>query len=308
MNKASHQNKVSVIIPTHNRAELLRCAIASALEQTFKDLEIIVADDNSTDHTREVVRSFQDRRIKYIRKDDNTGPSATRNTAILASGSEYIAFLDDDDEWLPDKLQKQVKLLDKSLPNICGVYSNRLVIDKLSDRIISANPRSEKLSGNLLYQLAIGNPIHTSTVLIRKRCLQEVGLFDETISYMEDRDLWIRLSSNWDFEYIDDPLTIAHVHKQGHLSRSLEGQTAGREKLLERYNHLFKKNRKNLGKLYIHQGVQYCQSKRMRKGRKNIVRGLRLYPYTVKAYLHFLASLFGPRIYGSLRKMISVRT
>lgn len=300
--------KVSVIIPTHNRAEFLRSAIASVIKQTFKNLEIIVADDNSRDNTREVVRSFQDRRIKYIWKENNNGPSATRNAAILASEGEYIAFLDDDDEWLPDKLQKQVKLLGKSLPSICGVYSNRLVIDKSSDKIISANPRSEKLSGNLLYQLAIGSPIHTSSVLVRKMCLEEVGLFDETISYMEDRDLWIRLSLNWGFEYIDEPLTIVYAHKQGHLSESLEGQTAGREKLLERYKYLFKKNRKRWGKLYVLQGVQYCQLKNMKKGRKNIVRGLKINPYSIKGYLHFLSSLLGPGMYESLRKRTKVLT
>ena len=122
--------KVSVIIPTYNRAEFLRSAIESALSQTFKDLEVVVADDKSTDHTREVVESFKDRRIKYILNEGKKGPSATRNTAILASEGEYIAFLDDDDEWLPDKLQRQVEVLDKSQPNICGVYSNRLFIDK----------------------------------------------------------------------------------------------------------------------------------------------------------------------------------
>ena len=100
--------KVSVIIPTYNRAELLPLAIKSALNQTFNDIEIIVSDDKSTDDTREVVRSFADERIKYVLNKGKKGPSATRNTAILASEGEYIAFLDDDDEWLPDKLQKQI--------------------------------------------------------------------------------------------------------------------------------------------------------------------------------------------------------
>ena len=101
----------------------------------------------------------------------------------MASEGEYIAFLDDDDEWLPDKLQRQVEVLDKSQPNICGVHSNLLVIDKMTGKIIPYNPGTKKLKGNLLNQLSIGDPIRTSTVLIRKRCLDEVGLFDETISY-----------------------------------------------------------------------------------------------------------------------------
>ena len=168
--------KVSVIIPTHNRAEFLRCAIESVLRQTFTDLEIIVSDDKSTDHTQEVVKGFKDMRIKYIFNDGHNGPSATRNKGILASEGEYIAFLDDDDEWLPDKLQRQVEILGKSQPNICGVYSNRLFIEKTTGKIISDNPGADILKGNLLHQLVIKNPITTSTAVVRKSCLDEIGL------------------------------------------------------------------------------------------------------------------------------------
>ena len=293
--------KLSVIIPTYNRAEFLRTAIESALNQTFNDIEIIVSDDKSTDYTREVVESFEDERIKYVRNEGNKGPSATRNTAILASEGEYIAFLDDDDEWLPDKLQRQVEVLDKSQPNICGVYSNRLFIDKKSSKVLSDNPGTDQLKGNLLYQLMIKSPIHTSTVVIRKRCLDEIGLFDETISYMEDRDLWIRLSIKWDFEYISTPLTKAYVHGFAHLSRNLEGQTAGRERLLERYHHLLKQNRKSWGALYLCLGTQYCQLKQMKKGRKNIVQGIIKYPFSKIAYFHLFSSFFGPSNYQRLR-------
>jgi glycosyltransferase involved in cell wall biosynthesis len=293
--------KVSVIIPTYNRAELLRSAIESARNQTFKDLEIIVSDDKSTDHTREVVESFKDPRIKYVLNEGKKGPSATRNTAILVSEGEYIAFLDDDDEWLPDKLQRQVELLDYSLSNICGIYSNRLFIDRKSDKILSDDPGTEKHQGNLLYQLMIKSPIHTSTVVIRKSCLDEIGLFDETISYMEDRDMWIRLSMKWDFEYITKPLTKAYVHGFSHLSRNLEGQTAGREKLLERYHDFFKKNKKSWGALYLCLGAQYCQMKQMKKGRNNIIKGIIKYPFSKIAYFHLFSSFFGPSNYQRLR-------
>ena len=302
MKSTSCRIKVSVIIPTYNRAEFLRSAIKSALQQTFTDFEIIVSDDRSTDHTREVVESFKDKRIKYVRNEGNKGPSATRNTAISISKGEYIAFLDDDDEWIPEKLRSQVNLLDKSPPEICGVYSNRLMINKSNAKIVSTNPGTEKLRGNLLYQLAKKSPIHTSTVIVRKKCLDEVGPFDETMSYMEDRDLWIRLSINWDFEYIDEPLTKAYFHSNGHLSHNLKGQTEGREKLLERYQPLFKKNKESWGKLYLCLGAQYCQLKKMKKGRKNILKGIKIYPFNKIAYLHLFSSLFGPSGYQRLRK------
>jgi len=308
MKSPLYQKKVSVIIPTYNRAEFLRSAIVSALNQTFKDIEMIVADDKSTDHTREVVRSFKDKRIKYIMNENNMGPSATRNSAILASKGEYIAFLDDDDEWIPEKLQKQVELLDKSPPNICGVYSDRLIIDRLSNKIVSEGLQSNKVRGNLLSQLAMRNQINTCTVLVKKKCLDEVGLFDETISYMEDRDLWIRLSLNWDFEYINEPLTRTFVHKQGHLSARLKEQIKGRETLLTRYSNLFNQDKKTWSKLHLLQGAQYCQLKDMKKGRKNFVRGIKIYPLNFYAYFHLLSALLGTNAYQRLRKSFRIST
>ena len=295
--------RVSVIIPTYNRAEFLHSAVQSALNQTFKDLEIIVSDDKSTDHTKEVVRSFKDERIKYICNKGNKGVSAARNTAILASKGEYIAFLDDDDEWLPDKLQRQVEVLDKSQTKICGVHSNLLIINKMTGKSIPYNPNTKKFKGNLLNQLLIGDPLRTSTVLVRKRCLDEIGLFDETISYMEDRDLWIRLSKNWDFEYISEPLIKYYVHGNAQLTRNLEAQTEGKEKLLERYQHLFKKNKWYYGQSYIQVGVWYCQLKKMKEGRKNIIKGIKIYPFKTIAYFHLLSSLLGPNNYQRMRKL-----
>lgn len=298
--------KVSVIIPTFNRATFLKCAIESVLNQTYNDFEAVVVDDNSSDHTHKVVESFRDSRIKYHRHDENKGPSAARNTAILTSTGDYIAFLDDDDTWFRNKLEKQIELLDRSHQDICGVYSNRIVLDKATNRVISSKPKSDKLKGNLLSQLLIGSPIHTSTVMLRKKCLDEVGLFDETMSYMEDRDLWIRLSLKWAFEYINYPLSIAYVHKQGHLSERLLGQTAGRERLLKRYSKLFSQNKKSLSKLHLLQGAQYCQLKNMKRGRKNILKGIKINPFNFKAYLHLVSSIFGQSTYQFLRKSFRI--
>lgn len=98
---------VSVVIPTYNRAHLVGRAIQSVLNQTYQDFEIIVVDDGSTDNTEEVVKSFNDPRIRYIRHDQNRGGSAARNTGIKMARGEYIAFQDSDDEWLPEKLESR---------------------------------------------------------------------------------------------------------------------------------------------------------------------------------------------------------
>src|SRR5919106_1816578 len=115
--------KVSVIIPTYNRVESLPLAIKSVLAQTFQDFEIIVVDDASHDNTPAVIARFNDERIRYIRHDTNKKISASRNTGVLNSRGSYIAFLDDDDEWLSEKLQLEVDLLDNSPLKTGAVYT-----------------------------------------------------------------------------------------------------------------------------------------------------------------------------------------
>src|SRR5262249_34375929 len=128
--------QVSVIIPTHNRAKSLQAAITSVLNQTYRDFEIIVVDDASKDNTEHVVRRFRDERIKYIRCAVNKGEAGARNKGVKASAADYIAFLDDDDEWLPRKLELQVALMDSCSLKVGGVYSGYVEIDKTTGRII----------------------------------------------------------------------------------------------------------------------------------------------------------------------------
>ena len=296
--------KVSVIIPTHNRSEMLKKAIDSVLSQTFKDFEINIVDDNSHDNTELTVSKYKDNRINYVFNKGKNGPSVSRNKGIAMASSEYVAFLDDDDEWLPEKLEKQIAILDSCTKDVCGIYSNRLMINKLNGETYSENPGVGKLRGNLLYQLMIKNPIHTSTLVVRRECFEKIGYFDETMQYMEDRDLFIRLSMNWDIEYLDEPLTKAYYHGGEHLSRNLEGQTQGREIILDRYQKYFRKNKKIWSKLFICLGAQYCQLGDMKKGRSNLLKGIVIYPYHLVAFYHLLTSLLGIKAYQRIRLIL----
>src|SRR2546426_4401729 len=151
--------KVSVIIPTHNRAEFLRSAITSVLNQTFQDFEIIIIDDVSKDHTREVIANFNDARIKVIYNQVSKGAAGARNIAIMNSNCEYIAFLDDDDEWLPEKLKIQTCLLDNSPPEVGGVCTGCFIIEEVGGRVLSmVNPE--------MIDLSKGNSIATSSILL----------------------------------------------------------------------------------------------------------------------------------------------
>ncbi len=205
--------KVSVAIPTYNYARFLGEAIQSVLDQTFEDFELIIVDDGSTDSTREVVMSFKDGRIKYIYQK-NRGVSAARNTGITASVGEYVAFLDADDMWLPQKLALQVKAMD-SAPRAGVVYTDHYHFDPrtgLVTRTSFQNRKRPPPRGRVLEQFIesfLGTP---STLLIRRDVFAQVGMFDETLKGCEDDDMLFRMASRFEFEVVPEPLIKKRMH------------------------------------------------------------------------------------------------
>jgi len=221
--------RVSVIIPTYNREEYVQVAIESVLQQTYRDLEIIVCDDGSTDNTVEVLKSIQARSDLPIIIDVlpyNLGVSAARNRAIFLSHGELIAFLDSDDSWKPDKLEKQVAFLDEH-PDFIGVGCKLERIkkdDKLSkpsDTIKPLDPSKE------LFQLLYRCYITTSCFLVKKDALILAGLFDLRLRKSEDRDLWWRLPRLGRLGYINEPLVnyLAHKSNLSHTMNKVTGET-----------------------------------------------------------------------------------
>jgi len=183
---------VTVIIPTFNRASIVGRAIRSVLGQTYPDWELLVVDDASTDGTEREVRSYSDKRIKYIRHQNNRRVSAARNTGIRCARGEYVSFLDDDDEWLPEKLEREVEVLQNSDPDVGLVYSGKTVYDELG-RVLQV--RMPTLSGwvydAMLDRHFIGSP---SRVTVRKQVLDRVAGFDESFVNCQDYDLWLRVA------------------------------------------------------------------------------------------------------------------
>jgi len=280
---------VSVIIPTYNRAEFLRLAITSVLNQTFQDFEIIVVDDASEDHTHEVVSDFSDKRIKYIRHEANTRVSAARNTGVLSASGDYIAFLDDDDEWLPGKLQIQVTLLEDSTSTFGGVYTGCVRIDRPTGQI--SQLVVPKRRGNIYNDLLKSNFIVTSTVLLRRKCFDRVGLFDESIEFWEDYDIWIRVSKEFHFECVPESLVKYWFHGNqlstniGVLIRALEAQ-------IRMYGGSFSLHKKYFSNRYLSLAIFYCYAGNMGKAREAYLKAIKIYPFTIKVYFYFsLASL-----------------
>jgi len=282
--------KVSVIIPTHNRADLIHSTISSVLNQTFQDFEIIVVDDASKDNTPEVVSSFDDGRIKYIRNEINKGDAVARNVGVINSSYEYVAFLDDDDEWVPEKLEKQVNLMENSPQEVGCVHTGALSIDKVNKKELEIKASGKR--GDLFDEMLMGNYIITSSLLSRKACFERVGLFDESIPYCSDYDMWIRISREFKFEYINQPLVKYHVH-ENKLSNNPGLVIKGIETLLKKYDQLFASNRKGLSQHYLALGVFYCYSGNVKRGREAFLRAIKLYPFGLKNYFNLCICLLG---------------
>jgi glycosyltransferase involved in cell wall biosynthesis len=185
--------KVSIIIPTYNRAHLIKQSVQSVLEQSFQDFEIVIVDDGSADNTGQVISDMgRPEKIIYIYQE-NQGRSKARNKALQISTGRYIAFLDSDDVFLPNKLQVQVDYLD-SYPDIGMVYASAACDDEFGNPLGFTYQASAQ--GHIYQQIAFYIPLTVilPTVMIRREIIERVGHFDENLNRFEDTDYWRRIS------------------------------------------------------------------------------------------------------------------
>jgi glycosyltransferase involved in cell wall biosynthesis len=202
--------KVDIIIPAYNAAKYLAAALASVEAQTFEDWRILLIDDGSTDNTAEVAAPFMARlgqRFTYIRQE-NQGLPAARNTAIRNSSAEYMALLDSDDIWLPCRLAESLSYLE-SHPRVGVCHSSVAFVDetgKILQTFNTPQKHGEGMIAPYIYMRKVQLPC--PTVTFRRRCIDTVGLFDETMRATEDRDLWFRIALHFEVGFI--PKVLAH--------------------------------------------------------------------------------------------------
>lgn len=230
---------VSIILPTYNRAHILERTIKNMLEQTWRDWELIIVDDCSRDNTEEVVKCFDDLRIRFIKHENNKGEAAARNTGLAHARGALIANQDSDDLWLPQKLKEEVALLSQAPPSVGGVYS-QIKRTYLDGSVAYAPPLSfPQTEGNLFLVFLRGDFYITSqAMLVKKECIDALNGFDENLRLLNDADFCIRFAKKYELRY--NP----HIRVTGDVTPDSQSQNFS--KRLEAREYLLKKHEEDL--------------------------------------------------------------
>lgn len=279
---------VSVIMPTYNRKGMVERAIESVLKQTYQNLELLVVDDGSSDGTADAVAHFcKDPRFHY-QCQQNCGQSAARNRAIAAASGDLIAFLDSDNYWALDKLRRQLNFWSGKV-GYDILYSECISIDIVGNILKSAE-LTQRPSGQILNQLVLGNFITNNTVLISRRCFQELGGFDESLRIAEDYDLWLRFATRYAFLYHPEQVTYYCVEGE-RLSAREEENIKFNFKILGRFFQQYPDRvtpwgqRKALGNLLVWQ-IESRWNKGVHPSVRDVLHSLSCNPLDLRVWRH----------------------
>lgn len=292
---------VSVVLPTYNRAPVLGRAIRSVLAQTYSDLELIVVDDASDDRTEEVVADFDDPRLVYLRQERRSGVGRARNTGIRAAGASLIAFQDSDDEWLIDKLSRQVAAMREAGDDtglVCGGY----IVLAANGRVRYIRPTDRMQHGDWGADNIFDFRFIAPTWLVRLDTIERAGLFDETLPNLEDWELAFRLYRHCRIVALDRPLLVKHGSTDG-LNANMPSRGRSLAVIAERHGDLWTDHPRVLAKLYRSRGHCLCSIGDVQAGRDSLRQALRLDPQSFRCWLQWLASWGGHRAYRRLSRL-----
>lgn len=279
----------SIIIPTYNRAHLLPRAIKSVLAQTFTNFELIVVDDMSMDNTAATVKGFNDPRIRYLHRTKNGSAAASRNTGIKSAKGTYIAFLDDDDEYLPEFLERTAQVLENTPISTALTWCGTLTVKDTPNGEVQISkglwqPQftdRESAYCSFLVSRRIGT---NCGITVRSQAFQEIGLFDETLRKAEDTDFLIRMVRCFEFTVVPAHLVKIHVHSGPQL-------TVYDQSMANAYARIIGKNIDTLRKhppiwtaLHYKTGWLYYHGGNKQKARTYIRRALRRNPLHLKSW------------------------
>ncbi|WP_457556957.1 glycosyltransferase family 2 protein [Candidatus Harpocratesius sp.] len=287
---------ISVIITTYNRALMIGKAINSVLNQTYRNFELIIIDDGSQDNTKEIVKEWQKKsdKIRYKLLTSNYGANIARNEGIKLSKGNYLAFLDSDDEWFPQKLEKQIEIFRNSKdPKLGIVYCG--MIKKYSKGLISF--KNDKKSGNLFQNLLISNFIGGASVpLIRRKVFENCGMFNKSKVFQkggsQDYEMWLRIASKYNFGVVPEILVKYNIIKD---SVSLNSEFSNPSKRIKarlfiwrKYWTYFEKYKKPYTSLIIAIGPGLIRLGKTNLATKYLKSAVNFTPHSFNLYYHLL--------------------
>lgn len=265
--------KVSVVIPTCNRPELLKRAVRSVLAQTFQDFEIIVVDDGMKERAETALRQFHDPRIKYFRNETSLGGGGTRNRGIDEARGEYIAFLDDDDEWMPEKLDKQIRAFSAASPR-AGFIMSSVCVRKGDIEEVNRIEDGERDFLRITLRRLKG--FLTSALMVKGEILREVGGFDTLFPSHQEMDLIVRISQRYTGVGISEPLAVNYIDEgREHIGGNIQKRIAGREMFIEKHRNLIDQEPALASLHHYWLGIMYRNAGDKNASRKHFVQSFR---------------------------------
>ncbi|OGF50359.1 MAG: hypothetical protein A2231_02375 [Candidatus Firestonebacteria bacterium RIFOXYA2_FULL_40_8] len=290
-------SKVSVIITTFNREKHIGCAVESVLNQSYKDFELLILDNSSTDNTRKIVEGIKDSRIRYIIHPAMSISSA-RNLGVRESKGEFIAFLDDDDEWLPAKIEKQLKVFNNK--DTALVYGGFEKIDSDGKNIGNHRPVLKGKILNDLLSLKDDFTASASNPMLRKSVIIELGLYNEKVLTGEDYELYLRIAKKYLIDYTPEIVLKIKTHYGSRLGDRLKDAAELELMLLDDYCEIFD-NDGRLKSFYLQRiGGKYIRIGENKLGRSYIIKSIRSYSLNLIAYAQYLVSFLNIKVYRFL--------
>lgn len=285
---------VSVVITTYKRpAEIVKRAAKSVLSQTYKDIELIIVDDSPETYEQrsevcEMALSLGER-VKYIPHEKNMGACAARNTGIENAGGEFVAFLDDDDEWMPEKIEKQLDVMVKN-EKTALVYCGRITFNTSTNTEVEQKVSFYK--GNVYEKLILNNFVgSTSFPLIRKDVLEKLGGFDVNMKAAQDYELWLRIAREYEVEYVREPLVRYYVHEGDQISKNNRKKVDGLNRLNE-LNMDYLKKHPRAHAIRILRVIPHYLNFDRKKAKQLFWKAVRIFPVPSKDLLKNIKGLY----------------
>jgi glycosyltransferase involved in cell wall biosynthesis len=285
---------ISVVIPTYNRSHLILGAVDSVLKQTLQDFEVVIVDDGSSDGTWSVLDEIEDAKVRVIKHSRNLGGAAARNSGIKVSKGKFIAFLDSDDRWMPEKLAKQAALAERENDTTGIIFCGTAVVNEQGEHIrFDGKGLTGESKLDIMYKNVIGS---TSVAFVRRECFEKCGLFDESLPACQDWDMWIRIGSVYDFVSVGDVLVKYLVH-ENRITTNYRSKLTGHSILLKKHYLEFAKSRRSHAEQVFRIGKFSALCGRKMEAIGNFLKAIQINPYQYRYYMHLLAVAANSSVY-----------